>query len=539
MKAIKAIFVIALLGALLAGGIGLWAYNDLGTPHEHQMLGKTVNIPSGSSTEQIVELLQKDGIIANAQIFKLYIKLQGVGSQMQAGDYTFSSPISPKEVLTQLLEGGQAQNKLTIIEGWTRWDIANAMAAIPSLHLKNANQALTLMNDTSSIKDLDPTATSLEGYMFPDTYFVQSTTTAKQLLESSVDHFHQVWKKDLADLANTRSQSAHDVVTIASIIETEAKLPEERPMMASVMYNRLGKNIPLGVDSTIVYASKMAGKWHNNGIVYMSDINRKSPYNTRQVAGLPPGPVSNPGLSSMKAALQPTNTGFIYYVREPSRNDGAHNFYIDAAGFEVGVAKLRAWERANRGKSPTTTTATTTTTTSNTVSQPSASTLKPVPGLNKPTQTTTTTTTQTTSHPTVTGSQDATKSTSTSGSPYQTNPTAGHPSGSQSSSSKHVTPAQTAGTNAATNKTAANKSTTPSKTIPAKASTTKAAPAKVSTTKAAPAKATQTKAPQHKAAATAKPAAHQTAKKTAAKSSATSQHAKKPVAKHSKPHHHR
>ena len=315
------------------------------------MVGKIVNIPMGSSTEQIVQKLQTDGIVQNGATLKLYIKLQGVGSLIKAGDYLFPSPISPKDVVQKLVDGGEAANKLTIIEGWTRWDIAHAMAAIPTLKLRNEDQALALMNNTSLIKDLDPTATSLEGYMFPDTYFVQSTTTAKQLVESSVEHFHQVWKKDLADLANARKQSAHDVVTIASIIETEAKLTTERPVVASVINNRLRQHIPLSVDSTIVYASKLAGKWRNNGIVYLSDVNRDSPYNTRKVAGLPPGPVSNPGLSSLKAVLEPANTGFIYYVREPSRNDGAHNFYVDAAGFEIGVQALRNWEKLHRGNS--------------------------------------------------------------------------------------------------------------------------------------------------------------------------------------------
>lgn len=349
MKVVKVIVVLALIGILLAGGAFAWAWNDLNTPVEHKMAGKTVNIPMGSTMEQIVQKLHTDGIVQNAATLKLYIKLQGVGSLIKAGDYLFPSPISPKDVVQKLVDGGEAANKLTIIEGWTRWDIAHAMAAIPTLKLKNADQALAMMNDTSSIKDLDPTASSLEGYMFPDTYFVQSTTTAKQLLESSVEHFHQVWKKDLADLANARKQSPHDVVTIASIIETEAKLTSERPVVASVIYNRLRQHIPLSVDSTIVYASKLAGKWHNNGIVYLSDVNRDSPYNTRKVAGLPPGPVSNPGLSSLKAVLQPANTGFIYYVREPSRDDGAHNFYVDAAGFEIGVQALRNWEKLHRG----------------------------------------------------------------------------------------------------------------------------------------------------------------------------------------------
>src|ERR687886_3104774 len=117
------------------------------------------------------------------------------------------------------------------------------------------------------------------------------------------------------------------LVTIASPIETEAKLKDERPVIASVIYNRLRRGIPLGIDSTVIYASKLAGKWRNDGKVYLSDLERDSPYNTRKVRGLPPGPIASPGERSLEAALRPAETNYLYYVRDPSRSDGAHNFY--------------------------------------------------------------------------------------------------------------------------------------------------------------------------------------------------------------------
>jgi UPF0755 protein len=135
------------------------------------------------------------------------------------------------------------------------------------------------------------------------------------------------------------------MITIASLVETEAKLDEERPLVASVIYNRLQKDIPLAVDSSVVYASKLEGKWRYDGKVYRSDIERRSPYNTRLYAGLPPGPVASPGESSLKAALYPVTSDFLYYVRNPERNDGAHNFYTNGADFETGVQALRKWER--------------------------------------------------------------------------------------------------------------------------------------------------------------------------------------------------
>jgi len=154
-----------------------------------------------------------------------------------------------------------------------------------------------------------------------------------------------VWKENLAKTAADKKISIHEVVTVASIIETEAKLDSERPVVASVVYNRMSKSMPLGVDSTVVYAAKIDGKWHNNGKVYQSDIDRRSPYNTRIFKGLPPGPVGSPGLSSLLAALNPAQTTYLFYVRNPYQNNGAHNFYSSAAEFENGVTMLRNWEK--------------------------------------------------------------------------------------------------------------------------------------------------------------------------------------------------
>lgn len=345
LKALKFILIIVLIGAAAAGATAYWVWTELNSPVQHEMVGKPVNIPLGSTTDQTIQKLREAGIVSHALPLKLYIKLKGTGQLLKAGDYLFPSPIAPVAVVQRLEQGGEAAAKLTIIEGWTRWDIANAMAAIPTLKLKNADAALALMTDASGVRDLDPHAASIEGYMFPDTYFVQSTTTAKEVLDSAVKHFHQVWNEHLAQKARVKNQSAHDIVTVASIVETEAKLPQDRPNVASVIYNRLRKNMPLSVDSTIVYASKLAGKWRNDGKVYLSDINRDSPYNTRKYAGLTPAPVGNPGLKSLEAAVEPANTGYIYFVRDPARIDGAHNFYVDAAGFELGVQALRNWEK--------------------------------------------------------------------------------------------------------------------------------------------------------------------------------------------------
>jgi UPF0755 protein len=219
------------------------------------------------------------------------------------------------------------------------------MAQVPEFGLTSDAQALELMDNVSLISDLDPEAKNLEGYLFPDTYEFSPETTPAELVDMMVKRFRAVWKPDWTDRARSLSFSPRQIVTTASIIETEAKLAEERPVVASVIYNRLKKDIPLAVDSSVIYASKLEGKWRYDGKVYRSDIERRSPYNTRLYAGLPPGPVASPGESSLKAALNPITSDYLYYVRNPDRDDGAHNFYSNGAEFETGVQALRRWER--------------------------------------------------------------------------------------------------------------------------------------------------------------------------------------------------
>jgi UPF0755 protein len=247
--------------------------------------------------------------------------------------------------LARLQQGERRLNRITIIEGWTRWDIARAMAQVPEFGLTSDAQALELMNNVSLISDIDPEAKNLEGYLFPDTYEFSPETTAAELVEMMVKRFRGVWKPDWTDRARSLAFTPRQIVTTASIIETEAKLADERPLVASVIYNRLKKDIPLAVDSSVIYASKLEGKWRYDGKVYRSDIERRSPYNTRIYAGLPPGPVASPGESSLKAALNPATSDYLYYVRNPDRDDGAHNFYSNGADFETGVQALRRWER--------------------------------------------------------------------------------------------------------------------------------------------------------------------------------------------------
>jgi UPF0755 protein len=341
----RILIAVAALLILVPAVFSLWLYRELHAPVTHAKANDYIEVPRRSSPEGIANKLLEEGVIRRTWPLLFYIKLTGSAKLIKAGEYRFPSPISALGVLKKLEEGEQRLSRFTVIEGWTRWDIAESLAHVPELKLRDKDEALALMNDTGAIRDLDPDAPNLEGYLFPATYSFPEDTKPPAMIAGMIKRFHQVWTPERAEKARALGMSPRQIVTIASLIETEAKLKEERPMIASVIYNRLKQHMALGVDSSIIYASKLAGKWRDDGKVYKSDVDRRSPYNTRLNSGLPPGPIGAPGESSIDAALNPAQTDYLFYVREPSRNDGAHNFYSKSADFDKGVRALREWER--------------------------------------------------------------------------------------------------------------------------------------------------------------------------------------------------
>jgi UPF0755 protein len=343
---IRTILLIVAAVSLVGLGVSsLYLYRELHTPNAHAKANDYIEIPRRSTPEAIANKLLSEGVISRTWPLLFYIKISGSAKLIKAGEYRFPSPITPLGVLKKLEEGEQRLSRFTVIEGWTRWDIADSLVRVPELKLSESGDALKLMDDTSAIRDLDPSATNLEGYLFPATYSYPPDSKGSAVVAGMVKRFRQEWTPEHEQRARLLGMSPRQIVIIASLIETEAKLKEDRPLVASVIYNRLKNHMSLGIDSTIVYASKLAGKWRNDGKVYLSDVNRRSPYNTRIFSGLPPGPVGNPGTSSIDAALNPAKTDYLYYVRDPARNDGAHHFYAKSADFEKGVRALREWER--------------------------------------------------------------------------------------------------------------------------------------------------------------------------------------------------
>ncbi|MFD0794267.1 endolytic transglycosylase MltG [Mucilaginibacter litoreus] len=344
MKVFKLIAVFLILVII---AFSYWIYRSLNTPQAHNNNNQYIQIPRGSSPGQILNKLADEGIISSQIPLKVYLKIKGTGNKMQAGEYQFDSPITPLEVLSELNKGKLRTVKFTIPEGFTRFDIAKRInEQFPQNQPAGENPALKLMNDISLIKDIAPEAKNLEGYMYPNTYNLPRTVATQTIINEMVQEFKKVWKPEYAARALKLKMTPHQIITIASLIETESRFDDERPIVASVIYNRLNKGMPLGIDQTVVYIAKMENRW--DGIINKSDLESNSPYNTRRFVGLPPGPISSVSDNSIKAALYPATTNYLYYVLNVEKNDKSHKFYATAAEFERGKAAYQAWLKKER-----------------------------------------------------------------------------------------------------------------------------------------------------------------------------------------------
>jgi UPF0755 protein len=347
MRFIKITLVLFIISLLALGGVLYWLYSSLNAPVQHDKTDKFIEIPKGSTPNQIISKLASEGIIKSETATQIYLRTFGNSENLKAGEYQFSSPITPLQVLKELEKGEERTTKLTIPEGYTRFDIAKRIAEkFPQNPPMDDKAILTLMDDTSLIKDIAPTAKNLEGYMYPSTYSFPRDAESREIIKTMVEQFKKIWKPEWNERARALGRTPQEIVTIASLIETESKFEEERPVVASVIYNRLSKSIPLGIDQTAVYIAKMQNRW--DGTINKSDLETDSPYNTRKYGGIPPGPISSVSESAIKAALYPAQSDYIYYVLNVEKNDGSHNFYASAAEFERGKQAYQIWLEQQR-----------------------------------------------------------------------------------------------------------------------------------------------------------------------------------------------
>lgn len=345
-KFLAAIIVVA--GVVIVGG-WLWLNSEINSPHSHDAARKTITIESGASTSVILARLHREGILESELAAKLWLRLAESGRSFKAGDYTFKSPISPRQVINQLIRGDVFTRQFTIPEGYNKFDIARVLAGLQGVKQSSpASLELVtkMLNDTALITDLDPEATTLEGYLFPDTYEYTASTTREQLVEAMVKRFRQVYGYDFQQRAAELQMTTRQVVTLASLIEKEAKVDEEREMISQVFHKRFREGIPLACDPTVIYAALIEGKYR--GKIYQSDLDRDSAYNTYRRSGLPPGPIASPGRRSIMAALYPAQTDYLFFVVDAAKNDGSHKFSASSADHEKAVRLLRQSERGGK-----------------------------------------------------------------------------------------------------------------------------------------------------------------------------------------------
>jgi len=276
---------------------------------------KMVVVKRGMGVREIAALLASEEIIPSANQFLLLSRLLGLEGRLQAGKYVLETGSRPREVIRRLSRGGVVSQMVTLPEGLSIRQMADLLREKSGV---DAELFLTLANDAETARQYGIAAGTLEGYLFPDTYDLYWGMPAGEVIEVMVGRFLQVYDADMARRARQLGLSRHEVITLASLIEEEARVNEERPLISAVYLNRLKARMLLQCDPTVIYA--LGGK---TTPLTRDDLQVDSPYNTYRHPGLPPGPISSPGRASILAALSPAGVDYLYFV---ARGDGSHHF---------------------------------------------------------------------------------------------------------------------------------------------------------------------------------------------------------------------
>lgn len=300
-----------------------------------------VIVPRGASFAQAADSLARNGIVGSPRIFRLYGRFTGGDRNIKPGTYLLKHDTPWKDIVSALNGGRGLVNTITIPEGYTLSQITPLLARTLKVPAESVQAAV---RDTALLARLDIPNPTLEGYVFPDTYAFPVGTTARQAVREMVYSFERRWKPDWDSSLVELKINRNDLVTMASIVEREARLPEERPVIAAVYYNRLRKGMLLQADPTIQYALG-----HHVGRVLYKDLAVASPYNTYIHKGLPPGPVASPGAASLAAAANPANVPYLYFVASP---DGHHEFRMTLEEHTSAIKQVRAVTPAKKKPAP-------------------------------------------------------------------------------------------------------------------------------------------------------------------------------------------
>jgi peptidoglycan lytic transglycosylase G len=324
--------IAAAMGALVAYISLQWLFSpaapasDFAPPSQPTL----IEVPEGMTLRQLAARLEHEQLIRSQTAFVLLGRLMAADRHIKAGEYAVHAGMRPSEMLIEFLNGHVVLYQVTIPEGYTIVELAQVFA---QQGVVDPETLVALAHDRDFIQSLSIEAASLEGYLYPNTYRFARRTKSKEILKEMVEGLWHVFTPDLQRRAQEIHMTLHEVLTLASVIEKETGSAQERELISAVFHNRLKRGIPLQSDPTVIY-----GLAYFDGNIRKKDLGSKSPYNTYRVRGLPPGPIANPGLGAIRAALYPAPTKHLYFV---SRNDGTHQFSSTLAEHNRAVDKYQ------------------------------------------------------------------------------------------------------------------------------------------------------------------------------------------------------
>ncbi|MFQ5341882.1 MAG: endolytic transglycosylase MltG [Anaerolineae bacterium] len=326
---------------------------DAQAPVSDESTPVTFTVFPGETATQISQHLEEQELIRDANLFRVLLRTQGLDTQLEAGDYQLRRNMSMAEIMAALQQGRPPTVTLTIPEGWRAEQIADLLAetglANPDAFLRLVRTGAGFDPKTTAnrrfdfLSDRPEGVTSLEGYLFPDTYEFASDATAADVIDRMLTNFGERFGPEMRQQARAQGLSIYQAVTLASIVEREAQIPEERTVIAGVFHNRIDAGMYLNADPTIQYAlgyQEGAGQWWKRPL-YLEDLDVDSPYNTYTHVGLPPGPICNPGLAVLQAVVQPAETDYYYFVANDVAGDGSHVFAKTLEEQNANIEKYR------------------------------------------------------------------------------------------------------------------------------------------------------------------------------------------------------
>jgi UPF0755 protein len=315
------IWLLALLLVVVAGAAlamrSVWT--GMNEPYKgYEGAEQFVTIPPGAGAADIRKRLLDAGVVRDEFTLRAALRWTGASRALKAGEYRFDREMSAVDVVEKIAGGDIYTRRMTFPEGLT---IAEMARLFESREFGRAKDFVAAAANAELIRDVDPAAPDLEGYLFPDTYDLPRNASAARLVAVMVDRFKTTYTQELRDQARAQGLTTRQAVTLASLVEKETAKDEERPLVAAVYRNRMKIGMGMQADPTVVYALQKAGRYDGN--IRREDLAFDSPYNTYKYGGLPPGPIAAPGRAALEATLNPAAADYLYFV---SRNDGSHVF---------------------------------------------------------------------------------------------------------------------------------------------------------------------------------------------------------------------